>query len=66
MFFLITVVIAFVVFRIIVYFIRDLLKQTNDITATIFVIKSILLFYAFFCIFNATVEFSAQVKIAFI
>ena len=65
-FFLITVVAASVIFRIIVHFIRDSLKQTNNIIATIFVIKSISLFRAFFCIFSATVEFFARVKIAVI
>ena len=66
MFFLITIVTTSVIFRIIIRFIRDLLKQINYITATIFVIKLILLFRAFFRIFNATVEFSARIKIAFI
>ena len=66
MFFIVTIVATFIVFQIIIHFIRDLLKQTNDITATIFVIKSILLFRAFFRIFNATVESSARIKIAFI
>ena len=66
MFFSITIVTTSVVFRITVRLIRDSLKQTNDITATIFVIELILLFRTFFRIFNATVESSARIKIAFI
>ena len=66
MFFLVTIITAFVVFRVIARFIRDSLKQTNDITVTIFVIESISLFRAFFNIFSATVEFSAQIEIVFI
>ena len=66
MFLFITIITTFVVFRIIVHFIRDLLKQTNDIIATIFVIKSISLFRAFFRIFSATVKSFTRIKIAFI
>ena len=66
MFFLVIIVTVSIVFRIIIYFIHDLLKQTNDIITTIFVIKLILLFYAFFRIFNVTVESFTQVEIAFI
>ena len=65
-FFLFIIVTIFFVFWIIVRFIRDSQKQTNDFTVTIFIIKSISLFYAFFCIFNATVIFSARIEIVFI
>ena len=66
MFLFIIIITISVVFRIIIYYTRDSLKQTNDIVATIFIIKSILLFRAFFRIFNAIVKFSARVEIAFI
>ena len=64
--FLITIEAAFIVFRVIARFIRNSLKQTNDIIATIFVTELISLFCAFFRIFSATVESSAQIEIAFI
>ena len=66
MFLFIIIVVAFVVFRITARFTRDSLKQTNDITATIFVTESISLLRAFFCIFSAIVESSARVEIVFI
>ena len=66
MFLFVTIITTFVVLWITARFIRDLLKQTNDITATIFIIKLISLFRAFFRIFSATVESFAQVEIAFI
>ena len=65
-FFLFIIVIIFVVFRIIARFIRDSQKQTNDFIATIFIIKSISLFRAFFRIFNAIVVLSARVETALI
>ena len=66
MFFLFTIVAVFVVFWVIVHFIRDSQKQADDFIATIFVIKSISLFCAFFRIFSATAVFFARIEIAFI
>ena len=65
-FFFFTIITIFIIFRIIARFIRSSQKQTNDFIATIFVIKSILLFRAFFRIFNAIVVFSARIEITFI
>ena len=64
--FLFTIVTIFVVFRIIIRFIRDSQEQTNDFTATTFVIKLISLFRAFFRIFSAIVVFFTRIKIVFI
>ena len=66
MFFLVTIIAVFVVLRVTARFTRDSSEQTNDITATIFIIKSISLFRAFLRIFSATVESFARVEIAFI
>ena len=65
-FFLFIIVTIFVVFRIIVYFIRDSQKQINNFIAIIFIIKSISLFCAFFRIFSAIVVLFARIEIAFI